>query len=62
MPAERQARIDAQMNERKALNDQLACLVARRDTFVAEKRKAAPKPASSFDTAVEDTLKAQIKR
>ena len=61
-PAERQARIDTQMSQRQALNEQLAGLVAKRDTFVAEKRKAAPKPASSFDTAVEATLKAQIKR
>jgi hypothetical protein len=60
--AARQARIDAQMHERTALNETLAGLVAKRDTFVAEKRKTAPKPVSSFDTAVEATLKAQIKR
>ena len=59
---QRQAKIDAQMSERKALNDKLGALVEKRDAFVAEKRKAAPKPASSFDAAVEATLKAQIKR
>jgi hypothetical protein len=59
---QRQAKIDTQMSERKALNEQLSTLVAKRDALVAEKRKAAPKPASSFDAAVEATLKAQIKR
>jgi uncharacterized coiled-coil DUF342 family protein len=59
---QRQAKIDTQMSERKALNEQLSALVAKRDALVAEKRKAAPKPASSFDAAVESTLKAQIKR
>ena len=59
---QRQAKIDAQMSERKALNDKLSALVEKRDAFVAEKRKAVPKPASSFDAAVEATLKAQIKR
>jgi hypothetical protein len=63
LPAtERQAKLDAQMTERKSLNDKLSKLVAQRDAFVADKRKAAPKPASSFDQAVEATLKAQIKR
>ena len=63
LPApQRQAKIDMQMSERNALNEKLSALVARRDAFVAEKRKAAPKRASSFDTAVEATLKAQIKR
>jgi hypothetical protein len=59
---QRQAKIDAQMSERKALNEQLSALVAKRDALVAEKRKATPQPASSFDAAVETTLKAQIKR
>lgn len=59
---QRQAKIDAQMNERKALNDQLSALVTKRDAFVTNKRNAAPKPASSFDAAVETTLKAQLKR
>lgn len=60
--AERQAKIDAQMSERKALNERLSTVVAQRDAFVADKRKAAAKPASSFDTEVEATLRAQIKR
>jgi hypothetical protein len=61
--AQRQAKLDAQMTERKALNDKLSQLVAQRDAFVAEKRKGTQKPAaSSFDQAVEAALKAQIKR
>ncbi len=60
--AQRQAKIDMQMSERQALNEKLGALVAKRDAFVAEKRKSAPKPTSSFDSAVEATLKAQIRR
>jgi hypothetical protein len=41
----------------------MAELVRKRDRYVGEQRKAAPgKPADSFDRAVADTLKAQIKR
>jgi hypothetical protein len=61
--AERQAYIDKQMAERKTLNDRLAELVKKRDQFVFEQRNKAPtRTADSFDRAVEDTLKAQIKR
>jgi len=58
----RQALIDKQMAERKALNEKIAVLVKKRDAFVAEKRKASPKMADSFDRVVEETLKGQIKR
>jgi von Willebrand factor type A domain-containing protein len=62
-PAERQAAIDTQMAERKALNAQLTELVRKRDQYVQEKRQTAPvRTADSFDRAVADTLKAQIKR
>jgi hypothetical protein len=61
-PPQRQAEIDKQMNERKTLNARMTELVRKRDQFVAEKRKAAPKTADSFDRVVEDTLKAQIRR
>jgi hypothetical protein len=62
-PAERQAAIDKQMTERKALNAQLTELVKKRDQYTAEKRKASPaKPADSFDRAVAETLRAQVKR
>jgi FlaA1/EpsC-like NDP-sugar epimerase len=60
-----QARLDEvnkQINQRKALNEKLGALVAKRDTYVAEARAKAPPKASSFDRVVEDTLKAQIKR
>jgi Mg-chelatase subunit ChlD len=58
----RQALIDKQMTERKALNEKMTALIKQRDVYVAEKRKASPKMADSFDRVVEETLKAQIKR
>ena len=61
-PEQRMDELNKQMNERKALNEKLAALVAKRDKFVAEARDKAPPKASSFDRVVEDTLKAQIKR
>ena len=59
---ERTAEISKQMASRKALNEKLAALVAKRDKYVAEARDKAPPKASSFDRVVEDTLRAQIKR
>jgi hypothetical protein len=62
-PAERQAAIDKSMAERKHLNARMAELVRKRDQYVLEQRKTAPgKPADSFDRAVAETLRAQIKR
>ena len=62
-PAERQAAIDKQMAERKALNERMTALVAKRDQYVAEQRKKTPARAGdSFDRVVEETLRAQIKR
>ena len=62
-PAERQAAIDKQTAERKSLNARLTELVRKRDQYVLEKRNTAPaKTADSFDRAVAETLKAQIKR
>jgi hypothetical protein len=62
-PEQRQAAIDKNLAERKGLSDRMAELVRKRDRYVGEQRKAAPgKPADSFDRAVADTLKAQIKR
>jgi Mg-chelatase subunit ChlD len=62
-PDQRQATIDKNMAERKALNDRMAKLVKKRDAYMLEQRKNSPaKPADSFDRAVADTLKAQIKR
>ena len=60
---ERRAFIDTQMAERKALNDRMAALVKQRDRYVHEQAAKAPKPAAnSFDRAVAETLKAQVKR
>ena len=61
-PEQRMDELNKQMNQRKALNEKLAALVAKRDKFVAEARDKTPQKASSFDRVVEDTLKAQIKR
>lgn len=62
-PEQRKTELDSQTRRRKALNEKLAALVRKRDTFVAEKkRSAAPAKVSSFDRAVEDTLKAQTRR
>jgi hypothetical protein len=66
-PDERAAALDRQMQTRKALNEKLAALVAKRDKYVAEQQAksasnaSAPKP-SSFDRVVAETLKAQIAR
>jgi von Willebrand factor type A domain len=61
-PEQRAAELDKQMNDRKALNEKLAALVAKRDKYVVEHREKSPPKASSFDRAVEETLRAQIKR
>jgi hypothetical protein len=62
-PIERQAAIDKNQAERNALNARLSELVKKRDAYALEQRKHAPaKPADSFDRAVAETLKAQIKR
>jgi hypothetical protein len=62
-PAEREATIEKQSSQRKMLSDRMAELVKKRDQHVLEKRKTGPKPqGDSFDRAVEDTLKAQLKR
>ena len=61
--AERQAFIDKQMAERKALNERMAALVKQRDRYVLDQAKKAPtRTADSFDRAVEETLRVQIKR
>jgi hypothetical protein len=61
-PAERQALIDRQSAKRKALNEKLTALVKQRDQYIVEQRQKAPaRVADSFDRAVEETLRAQIK-
>jgi hypothetical protein len=61
-PEQRAAELDKQMQQRNALNEKLAALVAKRDRYVAEQREKSPPKASSFDRVVEETLRAQIKR
>jgi hypothetical protein len=61
-PEQRKAELDRQTQTRKTLNEKLAALVQKRDAFVAGQAAAAPAKTSSFDRAVEDTLKAQTKR
>ena len=62
-PAERQDFIDKQSAARKALNERMAALVQQRDRYVLEQAKKGPtRTADSFDRAVEQTLRAQIKR
>jgi hypothetical protein len=60
---ERQQFIDKKMTERKALNERMAALVKQRDTYVLEQAKKFPtRTADSFDRAVAETLRTQVKR
>ncbi|MCR6733869.1 MAG: VWA domain-containing protein [Afipia sp.] len=62
-PEQLKAEIDKQTQTRRSLNEKLAALVQKRDAFVADKKRStAPTRTSSFDRAVEDTLRAQTKR
>jgi len=62
-PEQRKAELNKQTQQRRALNEKLAALVQKRDAFVAEKKRTtAPTTRSSFDSAVENTLRAQLKR
>jgi hypothetical protein len=61
--AERQVYMERQMASRKALNERLAELVKKRDRYVHEQRSKLPtRLADSFDRAVEETLRTQIRR
>ncbi len=52
-PVQRQAEIDKNAAERKALNARMAELVKKRDAYMMEQRRNAPaKPADSLDRAV----------
>jgi hypothetical protein len=62
-PEQRKAEIDKQTQTRKSLNEKLAALVQKRDAFVADKKRStAPAKTSSFDRAVEETLRVQTRR
>src|SRR6266545_1152470 len=61
-PRERQSYVDQQMTQRSALNDRMADLVKKRDSYVADQRKKQPaRSGDSFDRAVEKTLRSQIR-
>jgi hypothetical protein len=61
--AERQAYMDRQMASRKALTERLDELVRKRDAYARDQRsRLPPRTADSFDRAVEETLRAQIRR
>ena len=60
--ADRQSFIDQQVAERNKLNERMAGLVKQRDAFVRDSAKKGPtRTADSFDSAVEETLRVQIK-
>lgn len=61
-PQQRADELDKQMTNRKALNDKLTALVAKRDAYLMAQRDKAPAKASSFDRVVEETLKVQLKK
>jgi hypothetical protein len=61
-PDERQAYIAKQSAERRKLNERMADLVRKRDSYVMEQRKKAPATAAdSFDRAVAETLARQVR-
>ena len=60
-PEQREAEVAKQVEQRKALNEKLAALVAKRDKYIADQAVKSPK-TSSFDGVVRETLKAQIAR
>ena len=62
-PTEREALVDKLSAARKSLNERMVELVKKRDRYVEEQRRSAPaKTANSFDRAVAETLRAQVKR
>ncbi len=61
--AERHAQVERNLNARRRLNERLSTLIAERDTFIAAQRsKMARHTGDSFDRAIEQTLRMQIKR
>jgi hypothetical protein len=61
--AEIQAWIEAKLTERQKLEAQMSALITKRDAFVVSEQEKTPKPDArdSFDKAVEDTLKEQLR-
>ena len=61
-PAERQADLDARRQLRERLAARMGDLVRKRDAVLARAAAATPAKPDSFDAAVKDTLRGQIKR
>jgi len=60
--AERQNYLEKQIVVRNSLNERMATLVKQRDAYMLEQAKKSPaKLADSFDRAVAETLRAQVK-
>ena len=60
--AERQDYLEKQIVVRNSLNERMATLVKQRDAYLLEQAKKSPaKLADSFDRAVAETLRAQVK-
>ena len=60
--AERQNYLEKQIVVRNSLNERMATLVKQRDAYLLEQAKKSPaKLADSFDRAVAETLRAQVK-
>jgi von Willebrand factor type A domain len=59
----RKAWLDGKLKEREELEAKMAGILAKRDTYVLEEKKktAAASPVDSFDQAVEETLRVQLK-
>jgi uncharacterized protein (DUF433 family) len=60
--AERQAALDARRQLRERLAARMGDLVRKRDAVLARAAAASPAKPDSFDAAVKDTLRGQIKR
>jgi hypothetical protein len=58
----RAAELNSKLQARNTLNEKLATLVKKRDSYVVAQRDKAPPKTSSFDRSVAETLRAQIKR
>lgn len=61
-PDQRKAKLNKQTQQRKSLNETRRSRAETRWLHCREKRNTAPARTSSFDSAVEKTLKAQTKR
>jgi len=61
-PAARQKEIDKRLAERKKLREEILKLSKLRDDFIADAQKKQSRKVNSFDSAVAESLKAQLNR